>query len=139
MKKIFVIILFFGFISCSNTDDGNPFLPNVPVSETVRLSNPSSLDLQVPSGYISITGGISGIFVYNLNNTTFYAFDRACPHVAPQNCAPMVVNDGINMECPCDGAKFAMPIGGQPQSGTQYAARQYQVIKNGDTLFITNF
>ena len=54
MKKILAIILFFVFISCSNTDDGNPFLPNVPVSETVRLSNPSSLDLQVPSGIFQL-------------------------------------------------------------------------------------
>ena len=103
------------------------------------LNNPSSQPLLVPGGYISIQGGISGIVVYNLNNSQYFAYDRACPHKAPGDCQPMVVNDGITMECPCDGAKFALALGGQPQSGTNQAARQYRVVKNGDSLIITNF
>ena len=139
MKNILYILLFTSLLSCSGSDDGNPLLPNVPVNETVFLNNPSAQPLLIPGGYISIQGGISGIFVYNLNNSQYFAYDRACPHTAPQDCQPMVINDGLTMECPCDGAKFALALGGQPQSGTSQAARQYKVVKNGDTLIITNF
>jgi len=139
MQKIFVIILFFGLISCSNSDDRNPVLPNVPVNETVFLNNPSSQNLLAVGGYIEIQGGISGIFVYNFNNTQFFAYDRACPHLPVGDCSAMTITDGISMECECDKSKFALALGGAPQSGTPYAARQYDVVKNGNTLIITNF
>jgi hypothetical protein len=51
----------------------------------------------------------------------------------------MIVEDGLNMECTCDNTKFALALGGAPQSGTQYPAKQYRVIKEGETLIITNF
>ncbi len=139
MKNSFIVIIFISLFGCGSSDDGNPLLPNVTVNETVFLNNPSSQPLLVPGGYIFIQGGISGIVVYNLNNTQYFAYDRACPHVSPSNCQPMVVNDGLTMECPCDGAQFALALGGQPQSGTSQAARQYRVVKNGDSLIITNF
>ena len=140
MKRLLLVIIVTIVISCQTSDDGNPILPNVPVNETVFLNNPSSLPLQSPGGSIAINGGISGIFVYNLNNNQYFAYDRACPHLTLQQCStPMVINDGLNMECNCDGTKFALALGGAPQSGTQYSAREYKVVKNGDTLLITNF
>jgi hypothetical protein len=42
MKKIVVIILLLGLISCSNTEDPNKILPDIPVNVTLYLNNPSN-------------------------------------------------------------------------------------------------
>ena len=139
MYKFFYILLIAGFISCSNTDDGNPFLPNIPVSREVNLSNPSNNALLAVGGWVEVSGGIKGIVVYHASIDNYLAYDLACPHLTPSACTKMIVEDGLNMECTCDNTKFALALGGAPQSGTQYPAKQYRVIKEGETLIITNF
>ena len=139
MKKLGVIILLLSLFSCSNTDDPNTILPYVPVNETVYLNNPSNNNLLSVGGWVEISGGIKGIVVYHAGIENYLAYDLACPHLSPSVCSKMIVEDGLNMECTCDNTKFALALGGAPQSGTQYPARQYRVIKNGNTLIITNF
>lgn len=135
MKKLILIIIFINLLSCGSSDDGNPILPEVAVNQTVFLNTQS--DLQAIGGSTMISGGIAGIIIYRFSNEQFLAWDRACPHLQPQVCSRMNIN-GLLMECPCDQSKFSI-LDGSPQSNTPYAARQYRVIKEGQTLFITNF
>jgi len=137
MKKILVIFLFIGLLACSNTDDNNPVLPDVAVNTTVFLNNPSNNDLLFVGGYVEISGGIKGIVVYHGIGDNYFAYDLACPHLAPNECTKMTV-DGLHMICTCDNSKFALALGGAPQSGTPYPAKAYNVVKNGDSLLITN-
>lgn len=139
MYKFFYILLIAGFVSCSNTDDRNPFLPNIPVNREVNLSNPSNNALLAVGGWVEVSGGIKGIVVYHASIDNYLAYDLACPHLLPSACTKMIVQDGLNMECTCDNTKFALALGGAPQSGTQYPAKQYRVIKEGNILIITNF
>lgn len=129
------ILLLISLISCTTSDDGNTILPNVPVNETVFLN--TTIDLQVIGGSAIISGGIAGIIVYRLSSDQFLAWDRACPHISPKQCSAMTLN-GLLMVCPCDNSEFSI-LDGSPQSGTSFSARQYRVIKNGETLIITNF
>lgn len=139
MKKIFAVYLvLFSLANCTDSGNDNPILPNVAVNQTVYLNNPSNNDLLFPGGYVLIPGGIKGIVVYRGNGDLFYAFDLACPHLPPNDCTKMTV-DGLNMICTCDDTKFALALGGAPQSGTKYPAKEYKVVKNGETLKITNF
>ena len=138
MQKLFIAILFLSLLSCSNSNDGNNLLPNVPVNETVFLNNPTNNNLLSVGGWVEIPGGIKGIVVYHATIDSYLAYDLACPHLAPNECTKMIVEDGLNMECTCDNTMFALALGGAPQSGTQFAARQYRVIKNGNSLLITN-
>ena len=136
MKKIFILLIITTFFSCDSSDDGNSILPNVTVNETVFLNIQSNL--RAVGGSATIPGGISGIIIYHVTNEQFLAFDRACPHLAPQQCSSMTLS-GVLMTCSCDDTKFSI-LDGAPQSGTQFAARQYRVINNGnETLTITNF
>ena len=139
MYKFFYILLITGFISCSNSDDQNPILPDVPVNITLFLNNPSNNNLKAVGGMVEVSGGIKGIVVYRASIDNYLAYDLACPHLSPSACTKMIVEDGLNMECTCDNTKFALALGGAPQSGTQYPAKQYRVIKEGETLIITNF
>jgi len=138
MQKLIIVILFITLLSCGTSDDGNPILPNVPVNKTVFLDNPDALALKVPTGSIKISGGIAGIIIYNFNDNQFFAWDRACPHEPPQKGCTMDVVDVFWMDCSCDNSRFSI-LDGSPQSDTQYSARQYRVIKDGNTLIITNF
>jgi len=138
MQKLIITIFFLSLLSCGTSDDGNTLLPNVPVNETVFLNNPSALDLKFPTGSITISGGIAGIIIYNFDDNQFFAWDRACPHEEPQKRCVLNVVDTFWMECSCDDIRFSI-LNGSPQSGTQFSARQYRVIKNGDSLIITNF
>jgi len=139
MKKIVVIILLLGLISCSNTEDPNKILPDIPVNVTLYLNNPSNNNLLSVGGWVETSGGIKGIVVYHASFDNYLAYDLACPHLQPSECAKMIIEDGLTIKCTCDDTKFALALGGAPQSGTQFPARQYRVIKDGNTLIITNF
>ncbi len=139
MRQLIIVFLFIGLFSCGTSDDGNPILPNVPVNETVFLNLPSNIDLLAIGGWVIIPGGIKGIVVYHASIDNYLAYDLACPHMSPSDCSAMIVEDGLNMECTCDNSKFALALGGAPQSGTPFAAKQYRVVIDGNTLFITNF
>ncbi len=135
MQKIIAVILFISLYSCGTSDDGNTVLPNVPVNETVFLNTTGNL--QAVGGSAIIPGGISGIIIYRFSTDQFFAWERACPHIAPNQCSPMTL-EGLLMICSCDDSKFLI-LDGSPQNDTPFSARQYRVIKNGETLIITNF
>ena len=136
MKNIFLALICCCFFACGSSDDNNDCpLPNITVNETVFLNIQTGL--QVVGGSANIPGGISGILVYRLNNTQFLAWDRACPHLPPQQCSPMTF-DGLLMTCTCDDTSFSI-LDGSPQSGTECPAKQYRVVRNGESLIITNF
>ncbi len=135
MNKLIYFLLIITTFSCNTTDDGNPVLPNVAVSETVYLNLHNSL--QHSGGSTTISGGISGIVIYNIDNTRYRAWDAACPHLSPNECTAMLI-ENLMMVCSCDKSKFSI-LDGSPQSGTAYSARQYKVVKDGNTLLITNF
>ena len=138
MKVTITFLLFIGLFACNTTDDNNPVLPDVAVNTTVFLNNPTNNDLLFVGGYVEIQGGIKGIVVYRSTNDTFFAYDLACPHLAVNECTKMTVN-GLFMICTCDNSKFALALGGAPQSDTPYPAKEYKIVKNGNTLKITNF
>ncbi len=140
MKKIVVIILFLGLISCSNTEDPNDILPDFPINvPPLILSNPSNNALLAVGGWVEIQGGIKGIVVYHASFDNYLAYDLACPHLQPSACTKMIIIDDIFMKCTCDDTKFALALGGAPQDGTKFPARQYRVIKSGNSLIVTNF
>ncbi|QCX37253.1 hypothetical protein FF125_01895 [Aureibaculum algae] len=140
MKNI-VVAFFLIFTLTNCTDSGtenNPYLGDVAVNQTVYLNNPSNNSLLFTGGYVEIPGGIKGIVVYRGNSDLYYAFDLACPNSPPGDCSKMTV-DGLNMICSCDDSKYALALGGSPQSGSRYGAKEYKVVNNGQTLLITNF
>ena len=138
MKKALALLLFVTFLSCSSSDDGNTILPNVSVSVTLNLNLPAYQDLLINNGSAFIPGhGIKGIIVFRLSESNILAWDAACPHISPNNCSTMEIN-GVLMVCGCDDTEFSI-LDGSPLSGTQFSARQYRAVKNGNSITITNF
>ncbi len=127
------------FFSCEKNVT-NDILPNVSVNVTINIDLPQYIDLQTPTGWAEITGGIKGILIQNtgIGNPPYKAYDRACPN---NDCAtPMVFDGSLKMKCPCDNSEYSI-IDGSPQtSGNIHFAREYRVnVLNSSTLNITNF
>ena len=141
VKKLLMLLVILTLSSCN--DDGNDFndlLPDVPVNQTIFLNNPEFIDLQVVGGWAYSQGGISGIIIYHYGVDTYLAFERSAPHLKPQLCSKMTVNNGLTMQCSCDDSRFNILNGAPLTDGINYAARQYRVLTTGpSTLQITNF
>lgn len=139
MRKLFLLLPFIMFFSCEKNVT-NDILPNVSVNVTINIDLPQYIDLQTPTGWAEITGGIKGILIQNtgIGNPPYKAYDRACPN---NDCAtPMIFDGSLKMKCPCDNSEYSI-IDGSPQtSGNIHFAREYRVnVLNSSTLNITNF
>lgn len=139
MHKLFLLLLPVLFLSCEKNDT-NDILPDVFVDETINLNLPQFIDLQTPSGFAYVNGGIKGIVIQNtgIGNPPYKAFDRACPN---NDCAtPMNFDGSLKLKCPCDNSEYSI-IDGSPQTtGNIHFAREYKVIVlNESTLNIRNF
>lgn len=141
MKKLFfAIISIFILSNCTSDDINNDILPFVPINETIDLSLPEYINIQTPNGWAYTSGGIKGIIIYNLDGTQFKAFERAAPHIQPNNCSQMIIENSLRMKCPCDDSQFNILNGSPLTEGISYTAREYLVTNiNGNALRITNF
>jgi len=141
MKKIAFLLVLFLIFSCSgDNNDPNNILPNIPVNQTIFLNNPEFINLQVVGGWAYSKGGIKGIIIYHSGINNYVAFERACPHLSPQSCSQMNVENSIIMLCSCDDSEFSILNGAPLTEGVQFPARQYRTVLVGtNTLNITNF
>lgn len=136
-----ILLIVFGLNSCNdNGDEFNDLLPMVQVNKTIFLNNPEFIDLQVVGGWAYAQGGISGLIIYHSGVNSYVAYERSAPHLRPEACSRMVVNNSLTMECPCDDSVFNLLNGSPMTDGVRYPARQYRVLTTGpNTLQITNF
>lgn len=138
-KLISFLFIFLFFLGCES-DDQNNLLPYVLVNETINLSNPEFIDLQVPGGSAYAKGGIKGIVIYNLNGSSYKAYERSCPQIAPSPCSQMTIEKSLKMKCPCDQSEFNILNGTPLTPNINYVAREYKVtIISSSLLKITNF
>ena len=140
LKKIALIFILLFTFSCSDSNDNpNTILPNFPVNETIFLNNPEFINLQIVGGWAYAQGGISGLLIYHYSINGYIAFDRAAPHLTPQNCSRMTVENSIKMFCSCDDSEFNILNGAPLTDGVNYPAKEYRVTVSGNTLHITNY
>jgi len=137
MKNFLFIVLFITLSSCGADEEENSFLPNQVVNVQINMN--LYPELQIIGNSLELDqniGGIKGLIIYN-TGTGYVAFDRACPHIALQECAKMNI-EGMYMVCGCDNKRFQI-IDGAPEDGNiQHAARAYIATKTGNILYIRN-
>jgi nitrite reductase/ring-hydroxylating ferredoxin subunit len=141
MKKL--LFAFFAILilsNCTSDPQNNDILPYIQINETVDLTLPEFVNLNVPGNWAYGSGGIKGIIIYNMNGTHFKAYERSAPHLQPRSCSQMIVENGLRMKCLCDDSEFNILNGAPLTSGITYSAREYLVTNlNGAILQITNF
>jgi hypothetical protein len=138
IKKSFFLLATLLFFACAeNTQIGN-CLPNINIEVSTDLNNPININAQTPGGFTILNGGNKGILLFNINNSSFVAFDLLCPN---NDCStPMTFENGLTLKCVCDESEYSVHLGGAPQTnGSNCPAREYRVLKNGTSIRITNF
>lgn len=138
-KSVPFLFIFLWFSSCESDDQKN-LLPYIIVNETINLTNPEFINLQVPGGWAYANGGIKGIIIYNLNGSLYKAYERSCPQILPSPCSQMTVEQSFKLKCPCDQSEFNILNGTPLTPNINYIVREYKVtVINSNTLKITNF
>lgn len=109
----------------------------LPLNIVKDLNNPDLINAQTPGGHAEIPGGNKGILLFNKNGSDFVAFDRLCP---ANDCNQAMTFENRLLKCSCDNSTYSVDFGGAPQTeGFQCPAIEYQVIRNGSSLSISNF
>lgn len=137
IKKIILLTSFCLLLSCSNTANLLNCIQTLPLNLVRDLNNPELINVQTPGGFAELTGGSKGILLFNKNGTEFVAFDKLCP---ANDCSAPMIFEGRLLRCTCDNSTYSVDFGGAPQTnGFECPAIEYQVIKNGTSIRISNF
>ena len=139
--KLLYIVLFFGlmFSGCGHSEEP---IPDVSVDFYIYLGLAQFAPLQNPGGWCYVTGGYNGIFIYNFDCSTYYAYDRACP--SSRNHTALIYDEKIHCLCHTDtvnncNSKYSVLLQGAVQSGdSKYPLKRYTVQKMGDKLHVVN-
>ncbi|MGA0443447.1 MAG: hypothetical protein ACO3UL_05230 [Flavobacteriaceae bacterium] len=131
-------VLFFTLISCGKKPlERNPFLPEVRFQREIDLSLPLYNGLNFVGESILLNEiGINGVILFNLNGSTFLAWEATCPNHAPKNCSKLTLK-GVLSECSCEGFKYSLATGillnpsetlSPPQGLLYYQVQEYNGI-----------
>lgn len=114
-------------------------VPPVALDVTLNINLPEYADLQVPGGWVYLTGGSQGLIVYRKSTDQFTALDRHCPY-QPENLCRVYVDESqvIARDTACCHSAFLLQDG-QPTNGpSSFPLTSYHTIFNGNTLRIYN-
>jgi len=134
---MFFFSIFSSFVNCSDNTNLQNCTRTLPLSMVSDLNNPELINVQTPGGFALLNGGNKGIVLFNKNGTEFVAFDRLCP---ANDCNLPMTFENRMLKCTCDKSAYSVDFGGAPQTnGFECPAIEYNVIKNGSSIRISNF
>ena len=123
--------------SCKKEEQGG--VPYTQVDIQFNVNNPAYVDLQVPGGWIYITGGSRGIIVYRKTMDEFVAMDRHCTYQPENDCQVHVDDTQVTArDTTCCGSEFLIIDGSVTQGPAGLGLQRYNTIFNGTTLRIYN-
>ena len=116
IKKIIVICLlqlsFLSVNNCSgNPIDRNPYLVDIRFQREFNLSLPLYSNLNYIGGSLLIDDvGINGIILFNLNGSSFLAWEATCPNHLPESCSKLEI-EGVLAVCNCESFQYSLATG----------------------------
>ncbi|MFZ1688949.1 MAG: hypothetical protein WAU70_16120 [Flavobacteriales bacterium] len=123
--------------SCRKEEQGG--VPYTQVDIQFNVNNPAYVDLQVPGGWIYITGGSRGIIVYRKTMDDFIAMDRHCPYQPTNDCQVHVDATQVTArDTTCCTSTFSIMDGSVTNGPATIGLQQYNTTFNGTTLRIYN-
>ncbi|PQB05802.1 hypothetical protein [Aureitalea marina] len=148
MKRILILCLSVLILGACNSDDSgnnnngnNPNLSDPFIDISLDLNLPEFNPLNFPGETVIVNGqGIRGVVVFNLNNSTYLAFDLTDPNIRPNNCSRMTL-EGIIATCPCPDVDNSYNLGLFGQHITdpnKFPMQQYRAERVGDRVIVSN-
>ena len=113
-------------------------MPDLWVDFQVNVYNAEFSSLQNPGGWAYVTGGYNGVFIYNFDNQSFYAYDRACPSDIAH--APLVYDEKRHELLHADttencNSRYSVLLHGAVTHGdSKYPLREYKAAMYGTKL-----
>lgn len=120
-------------------------LPHVDVNIQIFPNTTQYIDLNSIGGFVYLTANYPsrGIIVYRIDQSSFVAFERTCPHdpdgcCEGNQCARLVVdeNSPFIISDPCCGSMYLILDGSNVSGPSQYPLKQYHTSFDGNSLRI---
>jgi nitrite reductase/ring-hydroxylating ferredoxin subunit len=120
----------------------NPYLVDIRFQREINLSLPSYNSLTFVGGSVLIPdAGINGVILFNLNGSTFLAWEATCPNHLPRTCSNLEIT-GVLAKCSCESYQYSLATGQllnpsedlNPPQGLLF----YQVQNLNGTLRVNN-
>lgn len=123
--------------ACKKENQGG--VPYTTVDIQINVNNPAYADIQVPGGWLYLTGGSLGIIVYRKTPDDFVAFDRHCPYQPSDLCKVYVDESEVTArDTACCHSAFLIVDGSVTEGPAAIGLQQYNTLFNGTTLRIYN-
>ena len=116
IKKITAFCLlqlsFLSVYNCGkNPIDRNPYLIDIRFQREFNLSLPLYSNLNYVGGSLLIEdAGINGIILFNLNGSSFLAWEATCPNHLPKSCSKLGI-EGVLAVCSCESFQYSLATG----------------------------
>lgn len=131
-----LLVLFAGGGCKKENTSGVPFAG---VDITINVNNPAYVDLQVPGGWLYLTGGSMGIIVYRKTIDEFVATDRHCPYLPSAFCRVVVDDSEVTArDTACCHSAFLIMDGTVTEGPATIGLQRYNTSFNGTLLRIYN-
>ncbi|HEY8404488.1 MAG TPA: hypothetical protein VIK71_07740 [Flavobacteriales bacterium] len=138
MRKALLILMGIAMLSSRCRDKQQGLVPNVPFERTINVLAPEFFDLQVPGGWVYHTGGSRGIIIYRKTENEFVILERHSPYRPEDNCAVVVMDDGVIIQDPCSNSQWLIMDGSIVNGPTAYPLRTYAYSYQEPYLYIYN-
>ena len=135
---IFVLISL-NFFYCGHEESP---VPDFWVDFQVNIHNAEFSALQNPGGWVYVSGGYNGIFLYNFDGNTYYAYDRACTDDIAH--APLVYDEKkhelrhADTTANCNSRYTVLLHGAVTYGSAKYPLKEYNVTAYGGKLRVTS-
>ena len=91
--------------------DRNPYLVDIRFQREFNLSLPLYSGLNYVGGSLLVEdAGINGVILFNLNGSSFLAWEATCPNHSPKNCSKLDIK-GVLAVCSCEDFKYSLATG----------------------------
>lgn len=141
MKKLSILFSLLFLTNCGNDDSINNcnFLLNIGVNASLNLNLPEYSQLMFISNSVYIANqGNAGIYVTNVGNDSYRAWDASDPNHAPNTCS-LLQRDGVNVTCGCaDENEYSLFTGQSLGDPLPCGLKEYRVTVSGSNIVISN-
>ena len=122
--------------------DRNPYLTDIRFQKEFNLSLPLYSNLNYVGGRLLIEDeGINGIILFNLNGSSFLAWEATCPNHLPESCSKLGI-EGVLAFCDCESFQYSLATGQLLNPSEELSPPQpllfYQVQNYNGILSVSN-
>ena len=121
----------------------NLYLVDIRFQRDLNLSLPLYNGLNYVGGSMLIPDlGINGVIIFNLNNSSYLAWEATCPNHTPRDCSSLSI-EGVLAVCSCEEYKYSLATGqllnpSEEEDVKQYPLLFYQTENRGNSVIISN-